>query len=92
MTKTEDTGDMPDIDVSKVDNCTLALLYLVRTGPAADDGSIRAWKGFDWDTMNRLHEQGWISDPVTRNKSVWLTPEGVRRAEALFRQLFGKGE
>ncbi len=25
--------------------------------------NMRAWKGFDWETMNRLHEKGYISNP-----------------------------
>ncbi|WP_218186584.1 DUF6429 family protein [Pseudomonas sp. URMO17WK12:I12] len=29
-----------------------------------DNGN--AWKGFDFDTMNRSHEHGFISNPVTR--------------------------
>jgi len=33
----------------------LALLWL-----GLHDNS-RAWKGFDWDAMNRLHEKGYIS-------------------------------
>ncbi|MGZ0899019.1 DUF6429 family protein [Pseudomonas putida] len=34
-----------------------------------------AWKGFDFEIMNRLHEQGFISVPVNRKKSIWLTTE-----------------
>ncbi|WP_273878844.1 DUF6429 family protein [Pseudomonas shahriarae] len=26
-----------------------------------------------------MHEQGGICDPVSRNKSVWLTEEGLER-------------
>ncbi len=50
----------------------------------------RAWKGFDWDAMNRLHEKGMIADPVNKAKSVVLTDEGLRRSEELFRALFTK--
>ncbi|GGA79731.1 hypothetical protein GCM10011491_03720 [Brucella endophytica] len=51
----------------------------------------RAWKGFDWNALNRLQEKGFIGNPVSKAKSVWLTEEGVARSEALFRQMFGKG-
>ena len=40
--------------------------------------------------MNRLHEKGFISDPVGRAKSVVFTEEGLRESERLFYELFGK--
>jgi hypothetical protein len=45
------------LDTDKIDRAVLALLYL---GLHDVD---RAWKGFDWEAMNRLHEKGFISDP-----------------------------
>ena len=74
-------------DTMKVGKATLALLYLVtwREGPG-----VRAWKSFDWDTMDRLHEQGWISDPKCKAKSVMLTEEGYRESQELFKKLFGE--
>ncbi len=71
-----------EIDEEKVDDAVLALLWLT-----LHDGS-RAWKSFDWDTMDRLHAKGMIEDPVNRSKSAVLTEEGLRRAEELFRGLF----
>jgi Domain of unknown function (DUF6429) len=71
-----------EIDTEKVDEAVLALLYLT-----LHDGA-RAWKGFDWDTLNRLHAKGLISDPVGKAKSVVLTDEGLRESQRLFRQLF----
>jgi hypothetical protein len=56
-----------------VDEITLALLWLA-TFKAA--GEVRAWKGQDWDTMERLHAQGYISDPKSQAKSVVLSEEG----------------
>ena len=50
----------------------------------------RAWKGHDWDALNRLHAKGLIGDPVRKTKSVTLTPEGERRARELFEALFGR--
>jgi Domain of unknown function (DUF6429) len=49
----------------RIDQTVLALLYL-----GLHDG-VRAWKGFDWDVMNRLHERGFISDPRSKAKSVF---------------------
>ena len=73
-----------DIDTKKIDETVLALLHLT-----LHDGT-RAWKGFDWDTMNRLHQHGVISDPVGKAKSVVLTEEGLRESERLFKELFAK--
>lgn len=41
--------------------------------------------------MNRLHEKGYIFDPVNKAKSVALTEEGLREAERLFKKLFARG-
>ncbi|HEY9566575.1 MAG TPA: DUF6429 family protein [Thalassobaculum sp.] len=76
-----------EIDEDKVDDAVLALLQLTLHG---DHGLHRAWKGHDWDAMNRLHEKGMISDPVGKAKSVVLTEEGLKRSEELFRRLFAK--
>jgi len=48
---------MYDDDREKVDEVVLALLYLTL------HDSYRAWKGFDWETLNRLYEKGWIDNP-----------------------------
>ena len=71
-----------EIDTDRIDEAVLALLYLGR-----HDGW-RAWQGFDWDAMDRLHKKGLISDPVGRAKSVVFTEEGLHEAERLFRELF----
>jgi len=73
-----------EIDIDKIDEVALALLYLTM----GDDGSgMRAWKGIDWEVMNRLHEKGYIYDP--RNK-VSVTTEGEEKAEELFKKYFYK--
>ncbi|WP_237212779.1 DUF6429 family protein [Ruegeria lacuscaerulensis] len=73
-----------DIDEDKVDEAVLALLWLTL------HDECRAWKGFDWDALDRLHQKGLILDPVGKAKSVVLTDEGLRRSEALFAELFGR--
>lgn len=70
------------IDNDRIDQATLALLYL------GLHDRWRAWKGFDWEAMNRLHERGYISDPVGKAKSVVFTEEGLRESEQLFNELF----
>lgn len=65
-------------DYEKIDEVTLALLYLV-VHDKTPFGA-RAWKGFDWDTMNRLHEKGLTGDPVGKAKSVTMSLETVEYA------------
>ncbi len=74
--------DTMDIDRDSIDEAVLALLYLGLHDQA------RAWKSFDWEAMNRLHVKGFISNPVGKAKSVVFTEEGLRRAEAAFREIF----
>lgn len=67
----------------KVDEYTLALLYLVMHSREEGYGA-RAWKGFDWETMNRLYEKGLISNPIGKAKSVMISEKGFKMAEDLF--------
>ncbi len=76
-----------EYDKDKVDEMTLALMYLVMHGK---EGEERAWKGFDWETMNRLHEKGYIADPVSKAKSIIFTDEGYDKSKELFKKHFGK--
>lgn len=71
-----------EIDRDKIDEAVLALMWLTLHDER------RAWKGFDWDALERLHGRGLIADPVNKAKSVILTDEGLRRAEEPFRALF----
>lgn len=73
-----------DIDNDKIDDTVLALLYL------SLGRDMRAWKSFDWEVMSRLHEKGFIHDPVNKVKSVLLTEEGAARSERLFGEFFAK--
>jgi hypothetical protein len=78
-----------DIDTNKIDEAVLALLYLTRCD---DQFRAAAWKSHDWDALNRLHEKGYIDNPVSKAKSVGLTEAGKAKSEELFRKLFGKSE
>jgi hypothetical protein len=72
----------PEIDTDRIDDAVLALLWL-----GLHEES-RVWKSFDWEAMNRLHEKGYVSDPVGKAKSVVLSEKGEKRSEELFRELF----
>jgi Domain of unknown function (DUF6429) len=66
----------------KIDDAVLALLHLTSFSEGNKEFRVtRAWKGHDWEALNRLHAKGYISDPVGKAKSVMLSEEGQRRAE-----------
>jgi hypothetical protein len=71
-------------DNQKVDDAVLALLSMT-----LHDGN-RAWKGFDWAVLERLHQSGMISNPVNASKSVVLTDQGLKRADELCQTLFAE--
>lgn len=74
------------IDTDAIDEVVLALLYLTL------HDYDRAWKGFDWDVLNRLYERGLIGNPVNRTKAVVFTEEGLRESERLFKKHFVTGD
>ena len=74
------------IDTDKIDDAVLALLQLT-----LHDGG-RAWKTFDWDVMDRLHRKGMIDNPANKARSVILSDDGMKRSEALFRELFTRAD
>ena len=71
-----------ELDKAKIDDAVLALLLLGASGH-------RAWKGFDWEALERLHENGFISNPRTKDMSIVFTDEGLSRAKRLLQELFG---
>jgi hypothetical protein len=75
-----------EYDKDKVDEMILALLYLTTF---KDGITSRAWKGLDWDSLDRLHEKGYISNPKSKGKSVTLSEEGAKLSEELFKKHFG---
>ncbi len=77
-----------DYDKDKIDEAVLALLYLTLHNVNQFGG--RAWKGHDWDALDRLHEKELISDPRSKAKSVVLDTEGIKAAEKAFLKLFGQ--
>jgi hypothetical protein len=73
-----------DVDPEKLQQVVLALLYL---NTIDDKSRKRAWKALPWSVMDRLHDKGYISDPATKAKCVWLSDEGSRLSEELFEKL-----
>lgn len=78
-----------EYDKDKVDEMTLALLYLVTSQRQGDLGA-QAWKAFYWDTIKRLSEKGWIDEPKIKSMTLTVTEEGFRKSEDLFLKYFGQ--
>lgn len=70
----------------KLDEMVLGLLHLTTF---KDSQGHRAWKGHDWETLDRLHAKGFIENPKSKSRSVGLTAEGKRRSEEFFSRYFG---
>ena len=71
-------------DQVRIEDAVLALLAAF----SFDDG--RAWKGFDFEVMDRLYARGFIDNPKGKAKSVWLTPQGIERGRECAQRLFGR--
>ncbi|GHO89143.1 DUF6429 family protein [Dictyobacter formicarum] len=74
---------MDTYNQDKIDEVVLALLQLTL------HDSYRAWKGFDWDVLNRLYEKGWIENPRNKAKSIEFTQEGLVQSKHFFAHHFG---
>ena len=74
-----------NLNQDRLDQAVLALLHL-----GLHDGS-RAWKSFDWDCLDRLHQKGLIANPVNKAKSVEFTEGGLAESRRLLVELFGGG-
>ena len=77
-----------DYDTEKVDEVTLALMALVVCEREEGYGG-RAWKGFDWDTLEALYEKGYLGNPKGKAKSVAMTEEDHQQSQELFEKFFG---
>ena len=73
MNKTEAKEAMKEL--------TMALLYLSRF---SDNYSTdRAWKGYDWDILDKLDEEEYINRGSYKSKSLYLTDEGLEYAQQI---------
>lgn len=78
-----------EYDQEKVDEMILALLYLTSS---RDKYATRAWKGLDWEALNRLFQKGYISDPQSKAPTLELSDEGARLSKELFFKYFNAKE
>lgn len=67
-----------------VKELTLLLMYLTRFKEEGRESmglnQDRAWKGYDFDTINELDDEDLIWQGSRRSKSVTITEEGLKRA------------
>ena len=78
-----------EYDKDRVDDMVLALLYLTSS---QDQYATRAWKGLDWEVMDRLHKKGYISDPRGKGPTFDLSETGAKLSKELFFKHFGLKE
>lgn len=78
-----------EYDTDKVDEMILALLYLTSS---RDKYATRAWKGLDWQALNRLYQKGYISDPQSKSPTMELSEEGAKLSKELFFKYFDARE
>lgn len=77
-----------------IEDLTLALLYLnawryVFKKGNLPPGDLTTWKGHDFDTLDALNEKELIESNY-KNKSLYITDEGERKAREIIRRLLGK--
>ena len=71
---------------------TLVLLYLSRfiDDPKTEDfwneDVYRAWKGYDFDVLNKLEEEEFVFGKH-RNKSLCISKEGIDKAKEIMKRL-----
>ncbi len=78
---------LEELDKDKVAVVALAILSFSR---ATDQYGATVWKGMDWDVMNLLHEKGWISSPIGKQKSVAITEDAIKLADEYIEKHFEK--
>ena len=73
------------------EDLTLLLMYMNRFTDRARDveGNLlhRAWKGYDFNDIDNLEDEGFIFQTSKRAKSIYFSEEGLKRAEDLFENL-----
>lgn len=74
------------ITPEQIEEFTLLLLY----SQAWKEGiSLRAWKGYGFEVLNRLNEKGLVNDKRGR-KSLYLTEKGIEKAKEILGKIMEK--
>ncbi|MBN2852828.1 MAG: transposase [Clostridia bacterium] len=65
-------------------NLTLILMYLTSWEETEyDEKWRRSWKGYDFDVINELEEEGMLHKGSHKSKSVHISRKGVEKAKQL---------
>lgn len=81
---------MPKNINQKIKELTLLLLWLTSWKEEARDIEIRrSWKGYNFDALDKLSEEGLIGGSH-RSKSAYLTDEGIKEARKLEKKYLDK--
>ena len=69
----------------QIKELTLLLLYLTswKEKDSFGDEYMRAWKGYDFDILNKLQDEKLIGGSTYKAKSTYLTDSGVEKAKEL---------
>lgn len=79
------------VDDDKLKELTLLLLYLNSWAEKELGYEYRrAWKGYDFGTLNELADDGMITGS-NRSKSVYFTEEGEKMAKELMEKYLSEG-
>lgn len=68
-----------------VKELTMLLIYLTRFNERGrfESDMDMAWKGYDFDIINKLDEEDYIRQGSRRSKSVAITTEGIKLSREL---------
>lgn len=71
----------------KIKELTLLLLYLTSWTEKEPYGEYqRAWKGYDFEILNRLEDERLIGGSTYKAKSTYITDEGIKKAKELMKK------
>ena len=67
----------------EIEELTLLLLHLTSwREKGMPESCCRSWKGYPFEVLNKLEEEGFITQG-RKSKSAYLTEDGTKRAEEL---------
>lgn len=73
-----------------MEELSMMLIYLshfTERDRMADPDSKYAWKGYDFDVLNKLDEKDYIRQGSHRSKSMYITKEGEAKAKELMESI-----
>ena len=72
----------------QIKELTLLLLYLTSwTEKEPYGGYQRAWKGYDFDILNKLQSENMIGGSTYKAKSTYITEKGIEKAKELIKNI-----